>query len=71
MCIYLQMNATCRRSAFIFELPPVYELVTQLRFDRLTNWPMKNKKLIVKLLSQIQIKDFIENTILQQLNKSI
>lgn len=61
------MNATRRRSAFMFELPPVYEL----RFDRLTGWPMKNKKLIVKLLSQIQIKDFIENTILQQLNKSI
>lgn len=52
MCIYLQMNATCRRSAFMFELPPVYELVTQLRFDRLTGWPMKNKKLIVKLYAK-------------------
>lgn len=31
------MNATCRRSAFMFELPPVYELGTQLRFDRLAN----------------------------------
>lgn len=48
MCIYLQMNATCRISAFMFELPPVYDLVTQLRFDRLTGWPMKNKRLIVK-----------------------
>lgn len=46
------MNATGRRSAFMFELPPVYELVTQLRFDRLTGWPMKNKKLIVKLYAK-------------------
>lgn len=68
MCIYLQMNATCRISAFMFELPPVYELVTQLRFDKLANekWEVN-----CKTLSKIQIKDFIEHTILQQLNKSI
>lgn len=52
MCIYLQINATCRRSAFMFELPPIYELVTQLRFDWLTGWPKKNKKL----------KNFKQNT---------
>lgn len=42
------MNVICRRLVFMFELFFVYELVIELRFDRLIGWLMKNKKLIVK-----------------------